>query len=92
VLNQTYDVPGRQNSLSAPFNSIVDFVNTYSYDTAWGMSQITQTGSIGGAPVACMSTAQNRILNDATTTCGYDAEGSQTSKADIATGTRTEYT
>ncbi len=43
VLNQTYDALGRQNTLAATINSVADFVNTYSYDTAGRMSQITQT-------------------------------------------------
>jgi len=46
------DALGRRNTLSATINSIADFVNTYSYDTAGRMSQITQTDGNASAGYA----------------------------------------
>ena len=68
VLSQTYDALGRQNSLSTTINSIADFVNTYSYDTAGRMSQITQTRGVGFQPA-------NSSLTDKRIDMTYDSAG-----------------
>ena len=43
VLTNSYDSLGRRSGLAASVNSVADFVNAYSYDTAGRMTQITQT-------------------------------------------------
>ena len=72
VLNQTYDALGRQNTLSATINSIADFVNTYSYDTAGRMSKITQTDGNSSAGYA---------VKDKRVDMNYDSVGRFTSIA-----------
>jgi|GEM_PF-1562810 len=74
VLSQTYDALGWQNTLSATINSIADFVNTYSYDTAGRMSQITQTRGVGFQPA-------NSSLSDKRIDMTYDSVGRFTSIA-----------
>lgn len=43
VLTNTYNDLGLQTGLSASIDGIIDFVNSYSYDSAGRMTQVTQT-------------------------------------------------
>lgn len=43
VLTNSYDSLGRRSGLAASVNSVADFVNAYSYDTAGRMTQLTQS-------------------------------------------------
>lgn len=52
VLTATYDALGRRDKLSAVAGGLADFVNTYAYDDAGHMTQVTQKGLPGGNAVA----------------------------------------
>ena len=53
VLTNTYDLVGRRTSLAAGDpGGLADFLNTYSYDAAGRMTQLTQAGQTGGRAVA----------------------------------------
>ncbi len=83
-------------------NSVRDGLSTYSYDATsqlTGADHIGQTdetfaydanGNRTGSSVTIGT--HNHILSDGTSTYTYDLEGNQTSKTNIITGTKTEYT
>ena len=100
----TWDAADRLTSM----NSVKDGLSTYSYDTTDQITAADHTGQsdesftydangnrisvLPGSPdPAATVTTHNRILNDGTSTYTYDAEGNRTSKTDIATGHKVEY-
>ena len=93
----TWDAADRLTSM----NSVRDGLSTYAYDATSQLTGADHTGQsdesfsydANGNRISSSTTvaSHNRILNDGTSVYEYDAEGNRTSKTDIATGNKVEY-
>ena len=52
TLRYNYDAAGQVTGVAALIGSTADYVNTYTYDPLRRITRITQSGAIGGNPVA----------------------------------------